>query len=69
MEKRDPIEDDPKYKDILLSVDKEIDKQLGDFRPMGYCHVYWSMKKQILKEKHGIEWLSPTDLNPTKEYD
>lgn len=62
MERRDPIENDPKYKEILSSVDQEIEQQLGDSRPMGYCHVFWSMKKQILKDRFGIDWKSPAEL-------
>jgi len=69
MENRDPIEDDPKYKDILSSVDKEIEKELGDPIPMGYCHVIWVKKKQILKDRYGVDWKSPAELNPNIEFD
>ncbi len=69
MEKIDPIESDPKYKEILSSVDKEIEKKYGDSPPMGYCHMLWAKKKQILKEKHGIDWKSPADLNPHIQFD
>ena len=69
MDIQDPIENDPKYKEILTRVEKDIEQELGDYRPLGYCHLFWSMKKQILKEKYGIDWKSPAELNPTTEYD
>jgi hypothetical protein len=69
MEIRDPIENDPKYKEIFTRVEMEVEQELGNFRPIGYCHLFWSMKKQILKEKYGIDWKTPAELNPTTEYD
>ncbi len=69
MEIRDPIENDPKYKEIFTRVEMEVEQELGNYRPMGYCHMFWSMKKQILKEKYGIDWKTPAELNPTTEYD
>lgn len=69
MENRDPIEDDPKYKDILAAVDQEIKEQIGDSRQLGLCHLIWGMKKQILKERYGIDWQSPADLNPLADFD
>ena len=69
MEIRDPIENDPKYKEILASVDMEIELELGESRPLGYCHLFWSMKKQILKDRYGIDWKSPSELNPHIDFD
>ncbi len=69
MENRDPIENDPKYKKIFSLVDQEIGQKLGNSPPMGYCHVIWSMKKQILKDRYGIDWKSPAELNPNIEFD
>ena len=36
---------------------------------IGYCHKYWSTKKDILKNKYNIEWYSPHDENPWIDYD
>lgn len=36
---------------------------------MGYCHKYWWTKKKILREKFGMEWKSPVDLNPEVDFD
>ena len=37
--------------------------QLGD------CHKLWAMQKFILKEKYGITWYTPAELNPEIKYD
>jgi len=39
---------------------------LGD---MGYCHVVWGVKKEILKEDYNIDWWTPAELNPHIKYD
>lgn len=39
------------------------------FMQLGSCHSFWAMKKQILKEKYGITWYSPSELNPDIKYD
>jgi hypothetical protein len=50
MEETDPIKDDPKYKEILSSVDEEIEKKYGDSPSMGFCHMMWTMKNKFSKE-------------------
>ena len=32
---------------------------------LGVCHSIWAMKRSHLKEKYGIIWQSPSELNPT----
>jgi hypothetical protein len=39
------------------------------FMQLGSCHRFWALKKQILKEKYGITWYSPAELNPDIKYD
>ena len=36
---------------------------------LGCCHRIWSMQKTILKEKHGITWYTPAELNPDIKFD
>jgi len=36
---------------------------------MGYCHVFWPAKKKVLREKYGIDWKSPAELNPDARFD
>ena len=61
----DPVEDTEEYKRIAPTVEALIKEELGEQRRMlGYCHIYWAAKKRILKEKFGIDWKSPSELNP-----
>ncbi len=39
------------------------------FIQLGSCHRIWAMKKQILKEKYGITWYTPAELNPDVMFD
>jgi hypothetical protein len=39
------------------------------FMQLGSCHRLWDIQKQILKEKYGITWYSPDELNPEIIYD
>lgn len=39
------------------------------FMQLGSCHRLWDMQKTILKEKFGITWYSPDELNPEIIYD
>ena len=39
------------------------------FMQLGCCHRLWDMQKTILKEKYGITWYSPAELNPEIKYD
>lgn len=68
----DPIEDDPKYKEIFEQVRIEAEKQLeqeGIKKCLGYCHAHWNTMKKILKEKHNIEWKTPAEMNPEIMFD
>lgn len=54
-------------KDIEETVDKEVKELLlkrGVTRKRGYVHLVWKIKKEILRDKYNIDWLSPQDLNP-----
>jgi len=30
----------------------------------GLCHRTWARTKSLLKERHGIDWRSPSEMNP-----
>jgi len=51
----------------LLPDDPEQAAQV--FMQLGSCHRLWDMQKTILKEKYGITWYSPDELNPEIIYD
>ncbi len=36
---------------------------------LGSCHRIWAIQKQILKEKYGITWYTPAELNPDIKFD
>lgn len=69
---RDPIENDPEFKDIIEAVMSEVMEELADHPSngkLGFCHAIWSAKKRILKEKYGIDWRTPKEMNPINFYD
>jgi hypothetical protein len=69
-DKHDPIEDDPAMKPIFAAVDREVNDATRDGpRGGGYVHVGWGMKKRLLKEKHGIDWRTPAEMNPGVFFD
>ena len=39
------------------------------FMQLGSCHRLWDIQKTILKEKYGITWYTPAELNPEIIYD
>jgi len=70
--RHDPIEDNPKIKLIVEAARKEAEKQLqaeGREFMLGYCHMLWGRQQDILKEKHGIHWKSPAEMNPDAFFD
>ncbi len=71
----DPIERDPNLKETIQDSERQarerLDRELGegwDTR-LGSCYIFWREKKRILKEKHGIDWKSPKELNPDVIFD
>lgn len=70
--KKDPIEKTAAFRKVSKEVDTEVDKILeaqGILGMMGSCHIAWAEKKRILKEKHGIDWRSPGEMNPDIMFD
>ena len=70
--KIDPIEKYPKMRAILAAAENEAEAQLLNHPlrgQIGYCHECWETKKRILKEKYGIEWKTPSEMNPDILFD
>lgn len=68
----DPVEDDPRYADIFKKINDEVNEALVEHPKkgsMGFVHVIWATKKRVLKQKYGIEWRSPAELNPQVMFD
>lgn len=36
---------------------------------MGFCHIFWAVRKRILREKYHINWQSPAEKNPGVLFD
>lgn len=57
------------FREILIEgAGKEALQELADegFRveSLGSCHAIWPRQKHILKQKYGIDWISPKEQNP-----
>lgn len=68
----DPVENDPRYAEVFAKIDAEVDALLKDHPSRGsegFCHVIWATKKGLLKERYGIEWRSPDEMNPHVIFD
>ena len=66
----DPIEDLPEMADTFASATADTDAELaGIERGMGFCHRLWRTKQRILRTKYNMDWLAPTDMNPSTRFD
>jgi hypothetical protein len=69
MLKVDPVQATPQWEDVIYDVENEVDEQLKDEpRCMGFCHSYWIAKRAALARR-GIEWRSPSTMNPGVMFD
>ena len=67
--KHDPIEWSKAYEDVIDEADHEAFSYLEDVpRGMGFCFAYWAEKRKAL-ERRGIEWNSPSRMNPGVMFD
>lgn len=68
--KYDPIEDDPQAGPSVQQADREARDALKDVpRELGWCHGFWATKKRLLKDRYGIDWRTPAEMNPTVAFD
>jgi hypothetical protein len=66
----DPIEDLKEFRELIELAESTTDAELQHRkRAMGFCHLYWSTKKRLLHQSYGIDWLSPSDMNPLVKFD
>jgi hypothetical protein len=70
-EKRDSQEDDPAKAEIFRQTRAEVTAwmEAQNIKGLGSCHSYWGQMRRILKEKHGIVWKSPSELEPFAIFD
>ena len=65
----DPVEDSEAYLTVIDEVERRLYEELKDEpRHMGFCFEYWSAKEALLRE-YGIEWRSPSSMNPRVMFD
>ena len=67
----DAKEYDPRYQKAIKQVEREVKaamKKDGSYGQFGSCHTFWHLKKEKLKAR-GIDWRSPTELNPNTCFD
>ena len=66
----DPVEYTWEWEKIYYDVEDELDRRLANVpRQMGFCFQYWAMKRELLMEKYGIDWHSPSQMNPRVMFD
>lgn len=68
----DPIEYDPTIRPLIEAASKEADAELIDHPHRGhpgFCYVFWETQKRILRDRYGIEWKDPAEMNPHIMFD
>jgi hypothetical protein len=68
----DPIERDPKIRPYIEVADIETEKELENHPQRGqdgFFFIFCATKKRILKEKFGIGWKPPHEMNPDILFD
>ncbi len=67
--KFDPVERTERWEEVIYDVEKEVAHRLNfDEWHMGFCHHYWSVKREVLASM-GVEWHSPSAMNPGVLFD
>ncbi len=68
----DPQERDPKKRKLIKAAETEAEysmEQDGTIRLDGACHILWGRQQAILREKYGIRWRTPAEMNPEVMFD
>ena len=61
----DPVESTDDFLKIRFEAEEITDELLSENREEGpFCALYWNTKKSVLKERFGIDWKSPAEMNP-----
>ncbi len=68
--KKDPVEYTHKWEEIYYDLEDELNDRFESVpRHRGLCFRIWSVKREILEEKYGIDWHSPSQMNPRVRFD
>ena len=67
--KRDPVEFSRQFEEIIDDVDRKLYNMYRNTpRCMGFCFEIWSSRKALLAQQ-GIEWRTPSEMNPGVMFD
>lgn len=67
--KFDPVERTERWEEVIVDVEEECNRILRDVpKGMGYCFAHWHEKEDVLR-RYGIEWKSPSRMNPGVMFD
>ena len=61
------IEYSEEYAELFQTVNREVEeilKNQGVKKTLGYIHKFDAKKKEILKNKYGIDWKTTSEMNP-----
>lgn len=68
--KRDPVEYTYLWEEIYYDVEDYLKDRFANApRQMGFCFMYWSAKRNYLKDNYNIDWHSPAQMNPHVMFD
>lgn len=68
--KCDPVEYTWRWEEIYPEVDRRLQERFASApRHMGFCFRYWNAKRDLLKDEYGIDWKSPSQMNPRVMFD
>lgn len=67
----DPIEDDPECEAFIASARWEAAEaaRAAGIEGRGSCHFVWTEQAKVLRERDGVIWFSPKEMNPHVTYD
>ena len=67
--KVDPVEYTELWEKVIDEVEAKVNEELADEpKRMGHCFTYWTTKARVLRD-YGIEWKSPSLMNPRVVFD
>lgn len=68
--RKDPIEYSYRWEEIYYDLEKELNERFANApRQRGLCYHIWSAKRELLKDKYGIVWRSPAQMNSRVRFD
>lgn len=68
--RQDPVEFTRRWEDIYYDVEDRLEERFANVhRAMGFCFMFWEAKRNLLKDEYGIDWHSPSQMNPRVMFD